>query len=224
MEIWSAILWRFVRAELPEAPARVIELGCGPDGGLVPELRRAGYEAAGVDPEAPAEPGYYQVEFERYQPPALVHAVVACASLHHVADLGLVLDKVAAVLRPGGTLVVTEWAWERFDEPTARWCFSRLGPVSNPPGWLHRRREEWAASGLAWDTCQRTWAEREHCHSGETMLRELGIRFDRRVCERGPYFFHDLVGTAEIDEQAVIGAGLIQATGIRYAATSGQGP
>lgn len=110
MEIWPAFLWRFVRAELPDAPARVIELGCGPDGRLVPQLRRAGYEAAGVDPQAPAGPGYHQVEFERYQPPDPVHAVVACASLHHVADLGLVLDRVAAVLAPGGSLVVTEWA------------------------------------------------------------------------------------------------------------------
>ena len=42
-----------VRARLPEAPARVVELGCGPLGGLVPGLRAAGYDAVGVDPAAP---------------------------------------------------------------------------------------------------------------------------------------------------------------------------
>jgi hypothetical protein len=32
------------------------------------------------------------------------------------------------LLVPGGVLVVVEWAWERFDEATARWCFARLTP------------------------------------------------------------------------------------------------
>lgn len=141
VDIWSAVVWRFVRAQLPGPSARVAELGCGPDGGLVPALQREGYQATGIDPEAPAGPGYCRVEFERYQPPSPVHAVVACTSLHHVADLGQVLDRVAAVLVPGGSVVVVEWAWERFDEPTARWCFARLGAASDPPGWLARRRK-----------------------------------------------------------------------------------
>ena len=53
---------------------------------------------------------------------------MACTSLHHVADLGDVLDGVGAALAPDGALVVVEWAWERFDEATARWCFARLAP------------------------------------------------------------------------------------------------
>lgn len=77
---------------------------------------------------------------------------------------------------------------------------------------------------MAWDTYQLTWARREHCHCGQTVLRELDARFDRRVCERGPYFFHDLAGTTETQEEAAIGAGLIQATGIRYAASLTGGP
>ena len=224
VDVWSAVVWRFVRAQLPGPSARVAELGCGPDGGLVPALQREGYQATGIDPEAPAGPGYCRVEFERYQPPVPVHAVVACTSLHHVADLGQVLDRVAAVLVPGGSVVVVEWAWERFDEPTARWCFARLGAASEPPGWLARRQEEWAASGLPWDSYRRSWAEHEHCHTGQAILRELDARFDRRVCERSPYFFHDLAGTADTAEQGAIDAGLIQPTGIRYAASRPSGP
>ena len=89
-------------------------------------LRTAGYEAAGVDPEAPQRPGYSRVEFERYDMPQPADAIVACTSLHHVADLGAVLDLIDAALVPGGLLVVVEWARERFDEATARWCFDRL--------------------------------------------------------------------------------------------------
>jgi hypothetical protein len=65
-ERWLAANWPFVRGSLPAAPARVAEVGCGPLGGFVPMLEAAGYQAIGVDPEAPPGPSYRQVEFERY--------------------------------------------------------------------------------------------------------------------------------------------------------------
>ena len=45
-ERWLAAAWPFVRGQLPAAPARVIELGCGPLGGFIPVLVSAGYDAA----------------------------------------------------------------------------------------------------------------------------------------------------------------------------------
>jgi hypothetical protein len=42
-ERWLAAVWPFVRASLPAAPARAVEIGCGPLGGLVPMLQAAGY-------------------------------------------------------------------------------------------------------------------------------------------------------------------------------------
>jgi SAM-dependent methyltransferase len=218
-ERWLAAVWPFVRAWLPSAPARVLEIGCGPLGGFVPALLRDGYDAVGVDPEAPEGPGYHHVQFEQYQSPQPVECMVACTSLHHVADLGDVLDRVGAALAPDGALVVVEWAWERFDEATARWCFARLAPPAPAaePGWLHRRRDEWAASGQPWDGSFRAWAIREGLHTGQEIVRGLDARFDRRSCVFGPYFFGDLADIAEADEQAAIDAGQIQATGIRYA-------
>jgi hypothetical protein len=93
---WPSALWPFIRAQLPSAPARVVEIGCGPLGGFVPLLDAAGYEATGVDPEAPQEPRYRQIEFERCEMPAPADAIAACTSLHHVADVGSVLDLVNA--------------------------------------------------------------------------------------------------------------------------------
>jgi len=123
---WLGAVWSFVRDQLPPAPVRVLEVGCGSLGGFVPALLDAGYHAVGVDPEAPEGPGYLQIEFERYKPPQPVDCVVASLSLHHVADLDAVMDRLGALLVPGGALVVVEWAWEQFDEATARWCFARL--------------------------------------------------------------------------------------------------
>ena len=215
-ERWLAAVWPFVCAQVPVVPARVVEIGCGPLGGFVPMLRTAGYEAAGVDPEAPQGPWYCRVEFERYDVPQPADVIVACTSLRHVGDLGSVLDLVDAALVPGGLLVVVEWARERFDEATARWCFDRLPPPGTDPGWLHRRHAEWRDSGQPWDAYCRAWAAAEGLHAGRDIVRELGIRLDTGLITYGPYFFPDLAGITDVDEQAAIDARLIQAGRIQY--------
>jgi SAM-dependent methyltransferase len=216
-ERWLAANWPFVRASLPAIPARVVEVGCGPLGGFVPMMEAAGYQATGVDPESPRGPSYRQVEFERYQTPGQLDAIVACTSLHHVANLAAVLDLVAGALLPGGRAVVVEWARERFDEATARWCFARLpGGDDDDPGWLHQRQAEWRESGQPWDVYLRSWVHAEGLHAGQEILDELDARFDCQAVTYGPYFFADLAGTSDADEQAAIDSGLIQANRVRY--------
>jgi SAM-dependent methyltransferase len=215
---WLAAAWPVVRGRLPAPPAKALEIGCGPLGGFVPMLRSTGYEAVGVDPDAPDERDYIRLEFEQVEPVRDVDVVVASTSLHHVADPADVLDRIANTLAVGGTLVVVEWAWEEFDEPTADWCFQRLGP-DKEGSWLHRRRDEWMASGQAWSRYLRDWAQREQIHAGETMLRLLDARFDREHLARGAYFFPHLAGTTEEDERAAIEAGQVRATRIDYVGT-----
>ena len=215
-ERWLAAVWPFVRASLPPAPARVVEIGCGPLGGFVPMLERAGYQATGVDPQAPPGPSYRQVEFERHDLPGQADAVVACTSLHHVANLDTALDLVAAALVPGGVAVIVEWARERFGEATARWCFARLPEAGDHLGGLHRRQAEWRGSGQPWDAYLRSWAQAEGLHAGQAILDGLDARFDSRPATYGPYFFPELAGTSEADEQAAIDGGLIQANRIQY--------
>lgn len=209
-DTWLAAVWPFVRDNLPAPSARVLEIGCGALGGFVPELGVGGYRAVGIDPEAPEEPEYRRMEFERYDTAECVDAIVACTSLHHVVDLGEVLGKVMAMLAPAGVLVIVEWARERFDEATARWCFNRLAPPGDEPGWLHEYQAEWRASGEPWAACCGTWAEQERLHAGQDVLRELDARFDCRSLEYGPYFFPDLANISEAEERAAINAGLIQ--------------
>jgi len=170
-----------------------------------------------VDPEAPDEPGYHRIGFEDYRPPQPVDAVVACTSLHHVADLDQILDLIHDPLTPGGLLVVVEWAREHFDEPTARWCFARLPPDTDAEAsWLHRHRDRWTDSGLPWQEYLRSWAAEEGLHTGQQIVAGLDTRFHRRLCTVGPYFFADLADTTEADEQAAIDHADIQANGVRY--------
>jgi hypothetical protein len=117
-------------------------------------------------------------------------------------------------------LVVVEWAWERFDEPTARWCFARLVPPApgDEPTWLHHHQERWAASGQPWDHYFRGLATEEGLHPGEAIVRGLDARFSRRLHAEGPHYFGDLAGTSQAEEQAAIDIGQIRAGGIRYVA------
>jgi SAM-dependent methyltransferase len=211
-ERWLTAIWPLVQEQLPGPPATVIDLGCGPLGGFVPMLLAAGYGAVGVDPEAPNESHYQRVEFERAELPTPVDAVVASTSLHHVADPGTVIDGMVGALAPGGIVVVVEWASERFDEATARWCFERLGAEE---GWLHGLRDEWRSSALDWPSYLDSWLEREGLHAGERLVRLLDERLERRALAQGPYFFSDLTAT-EAEEQAAIDAGRIQPNRIDY--------
>ncbi|HEY7147426.1 MAG TPA: methyltransferase domain-containing protein [Streptosporangiaceae bacterium] len=221
---WLDASWPFVRDWLPGPPAVVTEIGCGPRGGFIPALRSAGHQATGIDPEAPHGPWYRQQTFESWVADRPADVVVASTSLHHVGDLADVLDRIRAALVPGGVVAVIEWARERVDEATARWCFSRLPPAE--PGqagedgehnWLRHRQADWHASGLAWDAYWQSWAQAEGLHAGQDIIDGLDARFDRELIEYGPYFFDDLGHVSEADEQAAIDRGQIQATRIRYA-------
>jgi SAM-dependent methyltransferase len=193
----------------------VVEVGCGRLGGFVPLLSSRGYQAIGVDPVAPNGAEYRRVEFERAEFADEVEAVIASASLHHVAEPSEVLDRVAGMLSAAGRVIVVEWAWEEFDDPTAEWCFQRLGS-DGEASWLHRRREEWLASGRPWSDYLRDWARREQLHDAETLVRLLDERFDRVELARGPYFFPALADTTAAEEQAAIEAGQIRAARVDY--------
>ena len=191
-----------------------LEIGCGRLGGFVPRLRADGYEAVGIDPVAPEGDSYHRVEVEHSDRLPAPEVVIACTSLHHVAEPGEVLDKVASALAPAGVVIVVEWDWEGFDEATARWCFERL--ESEPESWLHHRRDEWRASGQKWERYLRSWADGHGLHSARRLLRDLDQRFECVLCDRGPYFFAELNETSEADELGAINAGRIRAVRIDY--------
>jgi len=216
-EQWLLTSWPRVRRRLPAAPARVIDVGCGPNGGFVPFLRADGYDALGVDPNAPEGPEYARTQIELADLPREVDAVIASTSLHHVIEPARAIDRIAELLVSGGTAVVVEWAWEDFDKQSAEWCFERLRP--DDEGWLRRRRDEWLESGDAWSDYLRSWVDGHGLHPSEQIVRLLDERLERRQLERGPYFYADLAGTSEADEQEAIDAGRVRPGRIDYVGT-----
>ena len=194
----------FVLAQVPPVPARILEVGCG-GGVLAGALASAGHEVIAIDPEAPEGQLFRRVTLEDFDEPGPFDAVVASRSLHHVAALGDAVDKIAALLRPGGAFVVNDFAKERLEGRTAEWYYER-------------RRALAAAGGKeAPRTFEECLQEHADIHGYEDMRRALDGRLGERSFAWVPYL-HDELGDAvsEEVERALIEVGAIQATGFRY--------
>jgi SAM-dependent methyltransferase len=195
----------FVLAHLPSVPARVLEVGCG-GGDLARALDAAGHEVVAIDPEAPEGRLFRRVTLEDFAEPGPFDAVVASRSLHHLPGLGEAVDRIAALVQPGGTFVVNDFAKERLEGPTAEWYYER-------------RRALAAAGGKhapgTFEECLH--AEHADIHAYEDMRRELDLRFGERYFAWVPYLHEELgeVVSEEL-ERALVDSGAIQATGFRY--------
>jgi SAM-dependent methyltransferase len=201
----------FARGHLPPPPARVLDIGCGA-GELTTALAVAGYDVLGIDPAAPQGDLFRRVLLEDLDPDERpFDGAVAVQSLHHMRHLDDNLDRVVALLQPGGTLVVSEFGWNLADEPTLDWLWNHRRAIASagngdPPGSFEELREDW---------------ESEHVgvHRFETLRAELDARFEEHAFEPGPFLYRKLrgVATTEVLEQALIDSGAIQALGFRYA-------
>src|SRR5919106_1157712 len=198
----------YVLSQLPPAPARVLEIGCG-DGALSQALVAAGYEVVGVDPVAPDGEIFRRVSFDQYRPEHTFHAVVASSSLHHLPDLGAALDTVVAALEPGAALIVEEFAWDRLDRDTATWLYAQRR--------LHPPRGGGSAPRTT-DALEADWKrEHEGLHGFERLRTELDARFRERLFEWTPSlyrYFHDR--DLSQAEREAIAQGAIRAIGFRY--------
>ncbi len=194
----------FVTEQLPSAPARVLEVGCG-RGHLARAIAECGYEVLAIDPDAPAGDLFQAVTLEQFADPEPFDAVVASLALHHVADLPGALDKIVSLLRPTGSLIVNEHAVDRLDEPTARWYLEKRAVIRpDAPRSLEQCLHEW---------------EEDHAglHGYAAMRKELDRRFTERFFAWMPYLYGELAGAVtDLEERALIDAGAIQATGFRY--------
>jgi SAM-dependent methyltransferase len=195
----------FVLDQLPPSPGRVLEVGCGREGGLVALLAARGYDVLGVDPDAPDEPGFVRARFEEID--GEYDAVVAGRMLHHVDPLDEGIAKLAS-LAP--LLVVDEFAWNRIDDDARDWYEGQhrmlAAAGAHPPG--PPNLGDWANHhpGL---------------HPDDAVLTALRVHFDERVLERIPYLHRWLEGpSSEALEGTLVGAGALPAIGYRWAGTA----
>jgi len=189
----SSELRAFASGWLPRAPARVLDVGCG-DGESTRWLAAAGYEAFGIDPAAPAKPGFDRVRIQDFDASEPFDAALAIRSLHHVGGLGAAVDSLAVALRPRARLVIFEYAIEAVDERALRWCAER--GLATP-----------AHLGVAEDVTPLAGVREA-----------LGRRFRILASEPAPYLARE-AGRPELEasEREAIDAGRLAAAGARLA-------
>ena len=186
----------FVVSAVPP-PARVLEVGCG-SGDLARALAAAGFDVVAVDPRAPEGTIFRRTTLEALDEPGRFDVAVAAYAIHHVTDLDLALDRLVAVLAPGGSFVLEEFGWDLLDRATAAWYADAQG---QPP-----------------EQVQADWrAEHEGLHGYQDMKRALDGRFKERLLEWRPYLYRCLErDELEPAERDAIGRGWIRAIGFRY--------
>jgi len=199
----------FLREQLPAPPARVLEVGCG-QGELTTALAVAGYDVLGIDPAAPQGERFRRITLEGLEPEERFDAVVAALSLHHIRDLDAALAKIAVLLRPGGVLVVDEFGWDLFDEPTIDWFWGQQRALAAADGAVPAASAQELRAG--WD------ADHLGLHGFETLRAELDTSFEQRAFERVPYLHRQLGGpSSEVLEAALVDAGAIVPLGFHFA-------
>lgn len=155
-EVFFGAEWRGFLAAILAGGRDVLELGCG-DGLLACELAMRGAAVTGVDlsPErigrararaagiAGARPEFVVGDLNTMVlPDAPMDVVAAHDALHHIAELGPLLDRVHDVLRPGGRLVVMEYTGMGRARRVAAAALAALLPthLSYAEKWSLRRR------------------------------------------------------------------------------------
>jgi hypothetical protein len=195
----------FVFEQLPPPPRRVLEIGCGREGGLVEQLVAGGYDALGVDPDAPEGERFVRAEFQTLD--GEWDAVVAGRMLHHVNPLGESLDHLAT-LAP--LLVVDEFAWNRIDAAAQDWYEGqhRMLRASGHEPYGPASLDDWRL-------------RHSDLHPDELLLRELRARYEELAFERIPYMHRWLGGpSSEGLEQSLVDAGAFPAIGYRWAGSA----
>ncbi len=138
----STTSWGFLDRVLPAPPARVPDVGCG-RGVLAAGLAGQGFDVTAIDPDPEAvaaarERGVAAVEVGLSEYTGGPYdAVIFGRSLHHIPDLNDAVSRAHALLRPGGVLVLDEFARDQADRAAAAFFYgqrSLLAAADAVPG------------------------------------------------------------------------------------------
>jgi hypothetical protein len=193
----------WVRANLPPAPARLLEVGAG-DGSLARTLRSAGYEVTAIDPKSETADVEPVALADLPDPPRPFDAAVAVVSLPHVEPLEASVERLAAVMADGAPLLLDEFDALALDERAAAW-------------WLEQRRAR--GEKEAETPAEVVATMRAKVHSIARLVRELSSYFEVGEPRPGTYLYRWKLDEALRPlEERLVAAGELPLTGVRIIA------
>jgi SAM-dependent methyltransferase len=208
VEVPRAATLGFVTANL-NPPADILEVGCGV-GHLVVALNELGFRVTGLEADldivARAQADGAPVQYASWPEHdcEAVDAVLFTRSLHHIGDLAAAVAGVGPALRPGGELLVEDFAVDRVDEETLGWfaetCRSEAGLVLIDPA-----ADETLKALLATHTPAVAWSEsHDHdLHPFDAMQAAIAEFFEISVMEEVPYLYRYLALALPDEEEAL---------------------
>jgi SAM-dependent methyltransferase len=190
----------FVRANLPEPPARVLEVGAGA-GDLARALRAGGYDVLAIDPKSDSDEVRAVALADLDEPAGSFAAAVAVVSLHHVDPLEDSCRRLGELVEPGGTLLVDEFDVSAFDVREASWWLEQRAALGEPQA---KTAEELVEE------------HRDHLHPLEQILAALEPDFELGLPIRGPWLHRWNLGESlSAVEKEAIARGRLHAVGAR---------
>jgi SAM-dependent methyltransferase len=193
-------LTAFIRANLPEPPSRVLEVGAGA-GRLARTLRAGGSDVLAIDPKSERDDVRPVALADLNEPAASFAAAVAVVSLHHVDPLEESCRRLGELVAPRGTLLVDEFDVGAFDTTTASWWLEQCAALGEP--------QQKTADELVQE-------HREHLHPLERIVAALEPHFELGQPLRGAWLHTWKLGDSmrAVEEEA-IARGVLSATGAR---------
>jgi SAM-dependent methyltransferase len=190
----------FARANLPEPPAHVLEVGAGA-GHLARALRAGGYDVLAIDPKSDSDDVRAVALVDLDEPAGSFAAAVAVVSLHHVDPLEDSCRRLGELVESGGPLLVDEFDVSAFDLGAASWWLEQRHALGEAPA---KTAEELVTE------------HREHLHPLERILAALEPHFELGPPLRGPWLHRWNLGESlgGVEHEA-IARGHLRATGAR---------
>ena len=182
-----------------QAGDTVLEVGCG-EGHVALDLKRRGFRVLAIDsePDAIAQARDRGVDASLATWPDFecdpVDAIAFTRSLHHISPLNDAVARAKSLLRPGGRLLLEDFAFDAIDERTIRWLLDLLNS-GETNSLLVPARDEFITGLLAADNSLAAWhSDHDHdLHSWEEITRAVAAEFEIESTRHVAYLYRYLI-------------------------------
>jgi SAM-dependent methyltransferase len=193
---------------------RLLEIGCG-TGELALALAGLGHEVTALDADAEAVRAACArgVDARHVEWPSFedrpCDAILFTRSLHHLHALSAALDRAHDLLRPGGLVLVEDFAFSEITARTRAWFAELLRVLQKSDSW-RPTAGSFALEVLEARGSPDPWRSRHDLHTATAMHEGLAARFALTAVAAAPYLYRYLVPVlAESDVSCELLAGVL---------------